>query len=215
MTTSEENYLKVIYHLSNLTPKGVNTNAIAAMLDTKASSVTDMLKKLSEKDWIHYQKYQGVSLTDKGKFNAKIIVRKHRLWEVFLVEKLGFAWDEVHEVAEELEHIQSEKLINQLDQFLNFPSFDPHGDPIPNAKGEIIKIEKQLVSEIEVGRTITCVGVKDTSVDFLQYLNKQNISLGTKMKVLEKEPFDGTLKIEINNSVLVISDKIANNLYVK
>ena len=215
MTTSEENYLKVIYHLSNLSPKGVNTNAIAAMLDTKASSVTDMLKKLSEKDWIHYQKYQGVSLTDKGKFNAKIIVRKHRLWEVFLVEKLGFAWDEVHEVAEELEHIQSEKLINQLDQFLNFPSFDPHGDPIPNAKGEIIKIEKQLVSEIEVGKTITCVGVKDTSVDFLQYLNKQNISLGTKMKVLEKEPFDGTLKIEINNSVLVISDKIANNLYVK
>ena len=215
MTTSEENYLKVIYHLSNLSPKGVNTNAIAAMLDTKASSVTDMLKKLSEKDWIHYQKYQGVSLTDKGKFNAKIIVRKHRLWEVFLVEKLGFAWDEVHEVAEELEHIQSEKLINQLDQFLNFPSFDPHGDPIPNAKGEIIKIEKQLVSEIEVGRTITCVGVKDTSVDFLQYLNKQNISLGTKMKVLEKEPFDGTLKIEINNSVLVFSDKIANNLYVK
>jgi DtxR family Mn-dependent transcriptional regulator len=215
MTTSEENYLKVIYHLSNLSPKGVNTNAIAAMLDTKASSVTDMLKKLSEKDLLHYQKYQGVSLTDKGKFNAKIIVRKHRLWEVFLVEKLGFAWDEVHEVAEELEHIQSEKLINQLDQFLNFPSFDPHGDPIPNAKGEIIKIEKQLVSEIEVGKTITCVGVKDTSVDFLQYLNKQNISLGTKMKVLEKEPFDGTLKIEINNSVLVISDKIANNLYVK
>jgi DtxR family Mn-dependent transcriptional regulator len=215
MTTSEENYLKVIYHLSNLSPKGVNTNAIAAMLDTKASSVTDMLKKLSEKDWINYQKYQGVSLTDKGKLNAKIIVRKHRLWEVFLVEKLGFAWDEVHEVAEELEHIKSEKLINQLDQFLNFPSFDPHGDPIPNAKGEIIKIEKQLVSEIEVGRTITCVGVKDTSVDFLQYLNKQNISLGTKMKVLEKEPFDGTLKIEINKSVLVISDKIATNLYVK
>ncbi len=215
MTTSEENYLKVIYHLSNLSPKGVNTNAIAAMLDTKASSVTDMLKKLSEKDWINYQKYQGVSLTDKGKLNAKIIVRKHRLWEVFLVEKLGFAWDEVHEVAEELEHIKSEKLINQLDQFLNFPSFDPHGDPIPNAKGEIIKIEKQLISEIEVGRTITCVGVKDTSVDFLQYLNKQNISLGTKIKVLEKEPFDGTLKIEINNSVLVISDKIATNLYVK
>lgn len=215
MTTSEENYLKVIYHLSNLSPKGVNTNAIAAMLDTKASSVTDMLKKLSEKDWINYQKYQGVSLTDKGKLNAKIIVRKHRLWEVFLVEKLDFAWDEVHEVAEELEHIKSEKLINQLDQYLNFPSFDPHGDPIPNAKGEIIKIEKQLVSEIEVGNTITCVGVKDTSVDFLQYLNKQNISLGTKIKVLEKEPFDGTLKIEINNSVLVISDKIANNLYVK
>jgi DtxR family Mn-dependent transcriptional regulator len=174
-----------------------------------------MLRKLAEKGWVNYQKYQGVRLTEAGQKIALSIVRKHRLWEVFLVEKLGFAWDEVHEVAEELEHIQSEKLINQLDHFLNYPSFDPHGDPIPNAKGEIIKIEKQLVSEIEVGKTITCVGVKDTSVDFLQYLNKQNISLGTKMKVLEKEPFDGTLKIEINNSVLVISDKIANNLYVK
>jgi DtxR family Mn-dependent transcriptional regulator len=137
------------------------------------------------------------------------------LWEVFLVEKLGFAWDEVHEVAEELEHIRSEKLINQLDKFLNFPSFDPHGDPIPNAKGEIPTIAKQLLSEIETGKIITCVGVKDTSVDFLQYLNKQQISLGTKIKILEKEAFDGTIKIEINNSVLVISDKIANNLFVK
>ena len=215
MTISEENYLKVIYHLSHLSPKGVNTNAIAAMLETKASSVTDMLKKLSEKDWINYQKYQGVSLTDKGKLNAKIIVRKHRLWEVFLVEKLGFSWDEVHEVAEELEHIKSEKLINQLDHFLNFPSFDPHGDPIPNAKGELPNINKQLLSEIEVGKTITCVGVKDSSVDFLQYLNKQHISLGTKIKILDIEFFDRTIKIEVNNAVLVISDKIANNLYVK
>ena len=215
MTISEENYLKVIYHLSHLSPKGVNTNAIAAMIETKASSVTDMLKKLSEKDWINYQKYQGVSLTDKGKLNAKIIVRKHRLWEVFLVEKLGFAWDEVHEIAEELEHIKSEKLINQLDHFLNFPSFDPHGDPIPNAKGELPNINKQLLSEIEAGKTITCVGVKDSSVDFLQYLNKQHISLGTKIKILDIEFFDRTIKIEVNNAVLVISDKIANNLYVK
>ena len=123
MTISEENYLKVIYHLSNLSPKGVNTNAIAGMLDTKASSVTDMLKKLSDKELVDYQKYQGVFLTDKGKLSAKMIVRNHRLWEVFLVEKLGFSWDEVHEVAEELEHIRSEKLINQLDKFLNFPKF--------------------------------------------------------------------------------------------
>jgi DtxR family transcriptional regulator, Mn-dependent transcriptional regulator len=215
MTTSEENYLKVIYHLSNLSPKGVNTNAIAGMLDTKASSVTDMLKKLSDKELVDYQKYQGVFLTEKGKLSAKMIVRNHRLWEVFLVEKLGFTWDEVHEVAEELEHIRSEKLINQLDKFLNFPSFDPHGDPIPNSKGELPTIAKQLLSEIEIGKTVTCIGVKDTSVDFLQYLNKQQISLGTKIKVLEKETFDGTIKIEINNCVLVISDKIANNLYVK
>lgn len=215
MTISEENYLKVIYHLSNVSPKGVNTNAIAAMLDTKASSVTDMLKKLSDKTLVYYQKYQGVSLTEEGKLAAKMIIRKHRLWEVFLVEKLGFSWDEVHDVAEELEHIQSEKLINQLDQFLGFPSYDPHGDPIPNAKGEITAINKLLLSEIEIGQRVTCVGVKDSSVDFLKYLDKQNISLGTSLQLMEKEVFDGTLKLQIANQTIVISDKIANNLFVK
>ncbi|WP_291274269.1 metal-dependent transcriptional regulator [Flavobacterium sp.] len=215
MTTSEENYLKAIYHLTHLMPKGVNTNAIAASLDTKASSVTDMLKKLAEKELVTYQKYQGVNLTELGKLSAKMIIRKHRLWEVFLVEKLGFAWDEVHEVAEELEHIQSEKLINQLDQFLGFPSYDPHGDPIPNAKGEISIVDKWLLAEIEVGQKVTCIGVKDSSADFLKYLDKQNIALGTTLQLLEKESFDGTLKIGIGNQVLVISDKIANNLFVK
>lgn len=215
MTTSEENYLKAIYHLTHLMPKGVNTNAIAASLDTKASSVTDMLKKLAEKELVTYQKYQGVNLTELGKLSAKMIIRKHRLWEVFLVEKLGFAWDEVHEVAEELEHIQSEKLINQLDQFLGFPSYDPHGDPIPNAKGEIQLENKWLLSEIEVGLKVTCIGVKDSSADFLKYLDKQKIALGTTLQLLEKESFDGTLKIGIGNQVLVISDKIANNLFVK
>lgn len=139
MTISEENYIKVIYHLSLVSPKGVNTNAIAGMLDTKASSVTDMLKKLSDKDLVSYQKYQGVTLTQKGFYSAKMIVRKHRLWEVFLVDKLGFSWDEVHEIAEELEHIKSEQLINKLDAFLGFPAADPHGDPIPDAKGVIKK----------------------------------------------------------------------------
>lgn len=215
MTISEENYLKAIYHLTQLMPKGVNTNAIAASLDTKASSVTDMLKKLSEKELVTYQKYQGVTLTESGKLSAKMIVRKHRLWEVFLVDKLGFAWDEVHEVAEELEHIQSEKLINQLDQFLNFPSFDPHGDPIPNAKGEIVNVDKQLLSEIAIGKEVFCVGVKDSSPEFLKYLDKQNIALGTQIKLIEKEDFDGTLKIKIGLKTIVLSDKIANNLFVK
>lgn len=215
MTISEENYLKAIYHLTQLMPKGVNTNAIAALLDTKASSVTDMLKKLSEKELVTYQKYQGVTLTESGKLSAKMIVRKHRLWEVFLVDKLGFAWDEVHEVAEELEHIQSEKLINQLDQFLNFPSFDPHGDPIPNAKGEIVNVDKQLLSEIAIGKEVSCVGVKDSSPEFLKYLDKQNIALGTQIKLIEKEDFDGTLKIKIGLKTIVLSDKIANNLFVK
>lgn len=215
VTISEENYIKVIYHLSLVSPKGVNTNAIAGMLDTKASSVTDMLKKLSEKELVAYQKYQGVTLTEKGFYSAKMIVRKHRLWEVFLVDKLNFSWDEVHEIAEELEHIKSENLINKLDAFLDFPSFDPHGDPIPNADGEIKKINKLLLSETELNREYQCVGVKDSSSEFLQYLDKQKIALGSKITVKEKESFDDTLLVEIDSRELTISNKIANNLYVK
>ena len=215
MTISEENYIKVIYHLSLVSPKGVNTNAIAGMLDTKASSVTDMLKKLSEKELVSYQKYQGVTLTDKGFYSAKMIVRKHRLWEVFLVEKLNFSWDEVHEIAEELEHIKSENLINKLDEFLDFPSFDPHGDPIPNANGEIKKINKLLLSEAELNKEYQCVGVKDSSSEFLQYLDKQKIALGSKIFVIEKETFDDTLHVEIDSRKMTLSNKIANNLYVK
>ncbi len=215
MTISEENYIKVIYHLSLVSPKGVNTNAIAGMLDTKASSVTDMLKKLSDKDLVSYQKYQGVTLTDKGFYSAKMIVRKHRLWEVFLVDKLGFSWDEVHEIAEELEHIKSEQLINKLDAFLGFPVADPHGDPIPDVKGVIKKIEKQLLSEVEINESFHCVGVKDSSTDFLKYLDKQKIALGSVVKVIDKEDFDDTLTVEIDGKRLTISNKIANNLYVQ
>jgi DtxR family transcriptional regulator, Mn-dependent transcriptional regulator len=215
MTISEENYLKVIYHVSLVAPKGVSTNAIAGMLDTKASSVTDMLKKLADKNLVSYQKYQGVTLTDEGLYKAKMIVRKHRLWEVFLVEKLQFSWDEVHEIAEELEHIQSEPLIDKLDAFLGFPAFDPHGDPIPNAKGVINKVEKELLSEAELNQLYTCVGVKDSSTEFLQYLDKQQIALGSSIKILEKEPFDETLLLEINGKKLTISNKIATNLYIR
>lgn len=215
MTVSEENYLKVIYHLSLVSPKGVNTNAIAGMLETKASSVTDMIKKLAEKNLVSYIKYQGVSLTEKGMYAAKMIVRKHRLWEVFLVEKLHFSWDEVHEIAEELEHIKSEKLINKLDEFLGFPNVDPHGDPIPDATGEIKKVQKKLLSEVSLEIEFQCVGVKDTSVDFLQFLDKKGIALGTFITVLEKEVFDETLKIKLNNKVITISNKIATNLYVQ
>jgi DtxR family Mn-dependent transcriptional regulator len=215
MTTSEENYLKVIYHLSQVSPKGVNTNAIAGMLETKASSVTDMLKKLSDKDLVSYQKYQGVTLTEKGFLSAKMIVRKHRLWEVFLVDKLQFSWDEVHEIAEELEHIQSMALIDKLDAFLGYPDFDPHGDPIPNRQGEIKKTAKLLLSEAELNQEYHCVGVKDSSSEFLKYLDKQKIALGSVFKVIEKESFDDTLTVEINAQEKIISNKIANNLYVQ
>jgi DtxR family Mn-dependent transcriptional regulator len=215
MTISEENYLKVIYHLSLVSPKGINTNAIAGMLNTKASSVTDMMKKLSDKELVAYQKYQGVTLTEKGFHSAKMIVRKHRLWEVFLVDKLNFSWDEVHEIAEELEHIKSEVLINKLDAFLDFPTFDPHGDPIPNADGEIKKINKLLLSDSELNKEYQCVGVKDSSSNFLQYLDKQKIALGSKITVKEKESFDDTLVVEIDSREMTLSNKIANNLYVK
>lgn len=215
MTNSEENYIKVIFHLSQVSPKGVNTNAIAGMLDTKASSVTDMLKKLSEKELVTYQKYYGVTLTEQGNLLAKMIVRKHRLWEVFLVNKLNFSWDEVHEIAEELEHIKSDVLIKKLDKFLDFPDFDPHGDPIPDSEGQIKKINKLLLSDGQLDKEYQCVGVKDSSTAFLQYLNKQKIALGSKIMIKEKENFDDTLLVKIDSREFTISNKIANNLYVK
>lgn len=215
MTHSEENYLKAIYHLTVQLEAEVPTNAIAEMMETKASSVTDMLKKLADKALINYIKYQGVSLTDKGRHAAKMIVRKHRLWEVFLVEKLAFTWDEVHDIAEQLEHIKSEQLINKLDDFLGNPTEDPHGDPIPDAQGKITKTEKLLLSELAESETAICVGVKDSSADFLQYLNKQKIALGAVIKVLGRENFDASLHLIINDTPLTVSSKIAGNLYVK
>ena len=215
MTFSEENYLKTIYHLITLSNSEVSTNAIAEMMETKASSVTDMLKKLADKDLVNYKKYQGVLLTDKGNLAAKMIVRKHRLWEVFLVEKLDFSWDEVHDIAEQLEHIKSEKLIDKLDDFLGNPTEDPHGDPIPNAQGKILKIEKFLLSELKEHQKGICVGVKDTSSEFLKYLDKQQISLGSTIEIMAKEPFDLSLKIKVGQLTMTISNKIAGNLYVK
>ena len=215
MTFSEENYLKSIYHLTAVSETEVSTNAIAEMMETKASSVTDMLKKLAEKEFVNYKKYQGVSLTSKGKLAAKMIVRKHRLWEVFLVEKLDFSWDEVHDIAEQLEHIKSEKLINKLDDFLGNPTEDPHGDPIPDANGQMIKIDKQLLSELMQNQTGICVGVKDTSSEFLKYLDKQEIALGSKIEFVSKETFDLSLKIKVDGRDLTVSNKIASNLFVK
>ena len=208
MTFSEENYLKTIYHLTSSSNREVSTNEIAEMIATKASSVTDMLRKLAEKDLLNYKKYQGVSLTEKGKLSAKMIVRKHRLWEVFLVEKLNFSWDEVHDIAEQLEHIKSEQLINKLDDFLGNPTEDPHGDPIPDAYGKIIKTEKLLLSELPQNQTGICVGVKDSSTEFLKYLDKNQIALGTKIEILTKEEFDQSLKIIVENQELIISNKI-------
>lgn len=215
MTFSEENYLKSIFHLSKDYPKGVSTNAIAKDMETKASSVTDMLKKLSDKKMVNYKKYQGVLLTKQGEKTAINLIRKHRLWEVFLVEKLNFNWDEVHVIAEELEHIKSEKLTNELDRFLDYPKKDPHGDPIPDKDGNIIKDVKALLSTLNVGEKGVCVGVNDTSSEFLKYLDKQNIAIGKEIEVLEKEIFDGSIRIKIDHSEFYISHQIAKNLFVK
>lgn len=215
MTLSEENYLKAIYHLSDTFDGGISTNAIAEQMKTKASSVTDMIKKLSEKGLVHYKRYKGVELTEEGKLVAANIIRKHRLWEVFLVEKLNFTWDEVHDVAEQLEHIKSEKLIDQLDEFLGFPKRDPHGDPIPDKDGNISDHADVLLSTLDANEKGIIVGVKDSSSSFLKYLDKQGIALGKKVKVIDKEPFDNSMKIRIKKEEFTISQQIANNIYIK
>ena len=212
---SEENYLKAIYHLRNQSHKGVSTSDIANKLETKASSVSDMIKKLSDKKLVEYKKYYGVNLTKKGKLIAASVVRKHRLWEVFLVDKLNFTWDEVHDVAEQLEHIKSTKLMEELDSFLGFPKTDPHGDPIPDKDGNLQTIEKTLLSNLKKGESGICIGVKDSSSDFLQYLDKQNIKLGDRIKVIDKEAFDESTHIQIANRNMNISKKIASNLYIQ
>ena len=214
-TLSEENYLKAIFHLETVSGKGISTNAIAKKLETKASSVTDMIKKLADKEVLVYKKYQGVSLTNLGKKTAIGIIRKHRLWEVFLVDKLNFSWDEVHDVAEQLEHIKSPKLINELDAFLGFPKTDPHGDPIPDREGVFQKIEKRLLSSLTIGELGICVGVNDSSSEFLKYLNKHEISLGKEIKVISKEAFDDSLTISVNGKKISISHKISHNIYIQ
>lgn len=212
---SEENYIKSIYAISAESTKAVSTTLIAKKMRTKASSVTDMVKKLSEKGVVNYKKYQGVYLTENGKKTALSIVRKHRLWEVFLVNKLDFSWDEVHEVAEQLEHIQSEKLIDKLDELLGYPSYDPHGDPIPDKEGKFKIRNKVLLSELSEGDTGICVGVKDSSSKFLKYLDKHQIALGDKIKITDKEEFDGSISLKIKNKDIHISHQIAANLYLK
>jgi len=215
MTLSEEDYIKAIYHLSSFTNATVATNAIAEQMETKPSSVTDMIKKLSDKDLVFYKKYKGVSLTDKGTACALGIIRKHRLWEVFLVDTLDFSWDEVHAVAEQLEHIKSEQLIDKLEVFLGSPEVDPHGDPIPSKEGKFITSVKRLISELSVGIVGICVGVNDSSVAFLKFLDKNGIALGDKMEIVDKEEFDGSVLLKIKEQELRISSQIAANLYLE
>lgn len=215
-TLSEENYLKTIYDLSNggITP--VNTSAIAHALDTKAPSVTEMVKKLSEKGLAIYEKYQGCTLTSLGIKQAMRIVRKHRLWEVFLVKNLGMGWHEVHAIAEQLEHIQSETLIEKLDKYLGYPKFDPHGEPIPDKNGMIERSNHSRLSTLSVGSICVLKAVASDTTEFLQYLDSENLQLHSTIKILKIYAHDNSLKIEINHTFHTnISEKTANNLLVE
>mgnify|MGYP006075348989 FL=1 len=211
---SEEDYLKALYHLE-IDYDAVSTNSIADYLDMKPSSVTDMLKKLAEKKYINYEKYKGTSLTKKGRLIALSIIRKHRLWETFLVEKLGFGWDQVHIIAEQLEHIKSEELIENLDDFLGNPKYDPHGDPIPNKDGKIEKMNQKLLVELKTDQIGIITGVKKGTISLLNYLDKEKIKLGDSVKVIEILEFDGTYIVEINKRKLTFSEKICQNLLLE
>lgn len=215
-THTEENYLKTIFHLSIPGKKPVTTSALAESLKTTSPSVTDMVKRLSEKGLIKYTKYYGVSLTENGRKAAVNIIRRHRLWEAFLVKALEFKWDEVHAMAEELEHVSSDELIRRIDKYLGYPKTDPHGDPIPDEKGKITTENFIALTELKENDSALMAGVIDHSSSLLKYLEKNNIHLNSKIKVEEVHEFDKSVDIIVNQKTsLHISHDIAKNLLVK
>ncbi|UOQ77132.1 metal-dependent transcriptional regulator [Hymenobacter sp. 5516J-16] len=213
---TEENYLKAIYKLAEAQPGSeVSTNSVAEALRTRAASVTDMLRRLGEKGLLHYTRYRGVTLTAEGRRLALLTIRKHRLWEVFLVQQLGFTWDEVHDVAEQMEHIDSDLLVQRLDEFLGYPQLDPHGDPIPTAEGVLHRPQHRLLADLRPGDQGIVVAVKNTSVPFLQYLDKVGLNLGTHIEVLDKILFDNSFEIRINQTKEhLLSAEVSRNLYI-
>lgn len=213
---AEENYLKVIYKLSIIEKKRVVTKSIAEKTATKPSSVTDMIKKLAEKKLVSYEKYHGVRLMEKGEMIAIGIIRKHRLWEEFLAEYLGFKWDEVHDIAEELEHISSDLLVEKLDKFLNYPKFDPHGDPIPDKKGMFPRSESIRLAELEPGKTGIVAGLVEKTGTFLRYLDELEIHIGSEIEVLQQINFDLSIEIMVNNKLKNhISHKVSENILIR
>ena len=215
ITLAEEDYLKAIWAISLNTNEKASTNAIADEISTSAASVSDMLRKLQEKELIKYEKYKGVELSEKGNKLATSIIRKHRLWETFLVNKLDFNWGEVHDVAEQLEHIKSVELVDRLDSFLGFPKFDPHGEPIPTKDGDIPTTNTIPLNELQAGTKGKVMGVTLDEKSFLDYLTKLNISIGTKIELLEKISFDQSLSVKIENTNQHISNDVAKHLLIK
>lgn len=213
-SSSKENYLKAIFHLQE-TSGTVTTNDVAAELQTRPASVTDMLKKLKAQKLLLYEKYKGFRLSNDGRKVALQIIRKHRLWEYFLVEKLRFGWDEVHEIAEELEHISSKKLIDRLDEFLGFPKTDPHGDPIPDGQGRWVQVQQVPLTELPLNTPAEVSNITDQSTEILELLNHKNIALGSRLEVKKKFSFDHSLEIKMRNSQITISAELAKNILVK
>ncbi len=212
---TEENYIKAIFHLQHAEGT-VSTNELAAELHTKAASVTDMLKKLKTKKLLSYEKYKGVRLSAEGKKLALGIVRKHRLWEYFLVDTLQFGWDEVHEVAEELEHISSKKLVEKLDAFLGHPKFDPHGDPIPDSNGKMAVQQHINLIDLSINKMAEVTGVGSQSTELLELLKHKNIGIGTRLEVKKTFSFDHSIEIKIKNqNAFTISQQLAQALFVK
>ena len=212
---TEENYLKAIYKLQESNGEVVATSALAQEVGVHAPSVTDMLKRMAHKKLVSYQKSKGFKLTEKGRQVAISIIRNHRLWEVFLVDKLGFRWDEVHDLAEQLEHIKSEDLVNKLDSYLGFPKADPHGDPIPDANGILPKSKSVLLSTLKIADIGTFTGVTDHTAIFLNYLDKAGISLGDTIKIKGIEEYDQTYTLQLKSKKeLVVSFKVANCLLI-
>ncbi len=216
LSQTEENYLKAIFKICENEDKPANTNAIASELQMTAAAISDMLKRLSSKELVHYKRHYGVTLTEHGSQIAKTLIRKHRLWEVFLCDVLNFTWDEVHEMAEQLEHVQSSELIFRLDRFLGRPKFDPHGDPIPDADGNFEMRKQIALSALQENESGVVVGVDEHSSAFLQYLDQMHLGLGVKVKVLEIYKFDNSLKISLGaGKELTISNKVSENLLVQ
>ena len=212
-TTAEENYIKAIYHLEH-EHELVGTNLLAAAMQTKPASVTDMLKKLEAKKLLHYEKYRGFRLSDQGNKLALTIIRKHRLWEYFLVEKLGFNWDEVHVLAEQLEHVSSEEMIRRLDEFLEHPAFDPHGDPIPDVKGKFLKINQDNLLSLPLKRNLKVSAVKNQESEMLNLLTQYEIKIGTHLKILRRFAYDGSVEIMIEkNAATILSKQVAQHIY--
>ncbi len=215
MSITEENYLKAIFKLSEREAGPVTTNAIAAAMQTTAASVTDMLKRLSEKTLVEYEKYRGVLLTPQGRTLATHLIRRHRLWEVFLTEKLGFSWDAVHDVAEELEHVNKPELIDRLDRYLGYPRFDPHGDPIPDAEGQWHQRHQVLLSSLLPGQKGIVTGVDDHSPTFLQYLNQLGLALGTPLEIVRRVAYDHSVQVLVEDSrQITLSGKVAQHLFI-